>query len=64
MGLRQRASELRARLDHLERHDWPRWLSEADQVSLEITELLRRATEIDRQASAQPYDGLTLRQAS
>ena len=56
-GLRDQAAELQARLNHLERHDWPRWLCEADTVTRDISELLRRAAEdetAERRRPGQP----------
>jgi hypothetical protein len=47
-ALRRQAESLRVRLAQLEQHDWPRWLREADAVSREISELLRRAAELER----------------
>jgi len=46
-ALRLRAEELRAQLRRLERHDWPRWLRDADGVTREVSELLRRAAELE-----------------
>jgi hypothetical protein len=40
--LRAEAAKCQEHLDWLERHDWPRWLREADTISREITELRRR----------------------
>lgn len=46
--LREQAQELRGKLQQLEIHDWPKWLREADAATKEISELLRRAAELDR----------------
>lgn len=46
-SIRTRARELEVQLNRLERHDWPRWLREADELSRRITEMRREATALE-----------------
>ncbi len=48
-ALREKAEALRRSLRGVEQTDWPRWLREADQVTREISELLRRACALEHQ---------------
>jgi hypothetical protein len=49
--LRAAAATLQERLDRIERDDWGRWLSVCDPMSRQVSELRRKATEVEQARS-------------